>query len=233
MAERLDHLDSLRGIAALCVAGFHAVMTFAMGSPLEKIPVFAHGYLMVDLFFVLSGFVIAYSSTHRLNDVGDAGRFQFRRLLRIYPLHLLTLCVFVLVDYVLRYQNIAAPNDAAAFAANLMLVHPFTETELTFNYPSWSIAAEFWTYLIFAVLTVLVPGTLRRWLGALIALAGLVALAFFKITQPDARSQHPAQYHRLLSRRIDLRGARSCPQDPWVCGTCARWRGVSLHLAQF
>ena len=157
-AQRYHYLDSLRGIAAMIVLLYHASFTFAHSSPVMSLPFIDRGYLMVDLFFVLSGFVIAHSYWHRLKDWASVVRFQMYRAARLLPLHILTLFVFLAIElwlYLGDFNLITAPfaqNSMQAFAANITLTQPFLMDELTYNEPAWSIAVEFYTYIIFAVL---------------------------------------------------------------------------------
>jgi peptidoglycan/LPS O-acetylase OafA/YrhL len=79
-AHRNFHaLDGLRGVAAICVVMLHYG---AYVSPLSV----GSGYLAVDLFFCLSGFVIAYAYRQRLMTSISPGRFFVMRFVRIYPL---------------------------------------------------------------------------------------------------------------------------------------------------
>src|ERR1700678_383797 len=151
-------LEPLRGIAALIVVVYHAVWL----NPLTDSRFFTNGALMVDFFFVLSGFVICHSYGDRLSSVRDIGRFLWLRLGRLYPLHVAFLMVFVLIETVkyvaqVRYGIIAdkpafTVNGAGAFLANVFLVQALSfSAPLTFNYPSWSISVEFYAYVLFAI----------------------------------------------------------------------------------
>lgn len=154
---KLLPLESLRGIAALSVAVFH----MDIGSHLNN--VFTdHAWLMVDFFFVLSGFVIALNYQERITSFADLGRFQKKRFWRLYPLHLLMLLVFVCIElakFVAERKfgleaNTAAfsVNDFPSFVANLLLLQNWVSTTVTFNYPSWSISSEFYTYALFGLI---------------------------------------------------------------------------------
>jgi peptidoglycan/LPS O-acetylase OafA/YrhL len=143
---------------------------------------FVHNaYLMVDLFFVLSGFVISRAYGERLHSLRDLGQFQFLRFGRLYPVHLLFLLVFGGIELAkhiaaTRY-GLTSPNahlqeqgGLALFVQNLLLVHAVLPNQPHgFNYPSWSISVEFYTYLVFGAVTL----GLARWrVPVFIALAG-------------------------------------------------------------
>ncbi|MGE5430410.1 MAG: acyltransferase family protein [Syntrophomonadaceae bacterium] len=76
-------LDGLRGIAAIMVVIFHIFETFSGGNHLKQI--INHGYLAVDFFFVLSGFVIGYAYDDRWNKMTLRDFFK-RRLIRLHPM---------------------------------------------------------------------------------------------------------------------------------------------------
>lgn len=148
-------LESLRGIAAVLVVIYH----FNPAQQLLRDPVILHGYLMVDLFFVLSGFVIAMNYANRIVDRATFADFMTRRFWRLYPLHLLMLIVFLLIEIAqwcletMRGSAGALPafsqNDLPALIANLTLTHALVLDRLSFNHPSWSISTEFFAYLLF------------------------------------------------------------------------------------
>lgn len=180
MAERGTHfsaLDSLRGIAAVIVVLHH----IEWGSLISTNPLITNGYLMVDFFFVLSGFVIALNYSGRLRD-GGLGRFIWLRFWRLYPLHLLMLFVFVGIEVAKWFAQtrlgIAAGEPAfsqsngQAFALQLFLLQGFTQpTGLTFNGAAWSISVEFYAYLLFAVIAVFFRGTVA--IAATLSLIGI------------------------------------------------------------
>ena len=144
-------LESLRGLAALVVIVFHADWT----NPITAWNFFQNGALMVDFFFVLSGFVIFHSYGQKLPSLPNIVRFLWLRLGRLYPLHLAFLLVFVGLELT---KTVLAPdkpglmhNNRHALIANLLLVHALGLTRrLTYNFPSWSISTEFYTYALFA-----------------------------------------------------------------------------------
>jgi peptidoglycan/LPS O-acetylase OafA/YrhL len=171
-AEAKTHfrvLDSWRGIAALLVALFHLNIL----SLIYSLDFVRNGFLFVDFFFVLSGFVITHSYSDRLVTPGGVGRFAIRRLGRLWPLHVVVLLAFVIVEAA-KAVSVAhgAPFDKPPFTGaaspgsiltNLFFGQSFgIEQQLTWNPLSWSICAEFWTYLIFAAALFIAATWLRR-----------------------------------------------------------------------
>lgn len=161
--KKLVYLESLRGIAAISVALFH----FRTNGHLDN-PFTTNAWLLVDFFFVLSGFVIALNYTDRLSTFSQVLGFQWRRFLRLYPLHLVMLAIFLGIEYAKYLAKIqggleadvplTTADEAFAVAANLFMIHAWVLSELTYNYPSWSISAEFYTYAIFAAAIYLTRG---------------------------------------------------------------------------
>jgi peptidoglycan/LPS O-acetylase OafA/YrhL len=123
-------------------------------------PILTKGYLGVDLFFILSGFVLAYNYI----DPGKSWtlkrylQFQGLRLGRIYPLHVLTIvlivCGLLMASVVHVHVNRPEGFGWQSLATNLMLVHGWTLVPVpgSWNYASWSISAEWFAYLAFPAL---------------------------------------------------------------------------------
>ena len=191
--NHLTALDSLRGLAAVSVVLFHIRLlaeTVASG-PLFTLGFADNSYLMVDFFFVLSGFVIALNYAERIPDPPAAARFLWLRFWRLYPLHLAFLLVMLAIEGAkwlaqtrLGIEFADAPfaiNGGWAFVNNLLLAQSFhLEPALTFNIPAWSIGAEFYTYIVFALILL----TTRR----LMAVAALIVVAsclFLARVSPD------------------------------------------------
>jgi len=166
-AQRFDVLDALRGICAVLVVLYH----FSSNGYIARVPVVQNGWLFVDYFFVLSGFVITHSYFTRLTG-GEVslGRFMGLRLGRIYPLHLFVLIAFISLELLLvlggdtiaRYVSRAPFSGSRAVEAliqNLFLFQTFGIGKGEgWNIPAWSIAAEIWTYLLFALVFVFAKG---------------------------------------------------------------------------
>lgn len=172
---RLDALTGVRAVAALWVAVYHfqdkilvLVPALAVGSPL-----FDSGYLGVDLFFTLSGFILAYNYLHRLGErpsLRAYGRFLWLRLARVWPVHFFTLNVMVALVVGARVAGVTLNTaesiryTSGAYAENLTLTQVWWRPGLSFNGPAWSVSAEWFAYLLFPVAAVgllRLPG--RRW----------------------------------------------------------------------
>lgn len=157
-------LEGWRGVCACLVALFHFrdVLRVPVNSNVLASPVIQHAYLFVDFFFVLSGFVIA----SRYQDSISAGRtrvtdFLALRLGRLYPLHLFTLFLIMLIfTYVGSSADSAialhiAPADTRpwSFLANIFMLQGLHTTPVpTWNHPSWSVSTEFASYVVYALL---------------------------------------------------------------------------------
>tara|TARA_B100000902_G_scaffold393338_1_gene447389 strand:- start:2492 stop:3589 length:1098 start_codon:yes stop_codon:yes gene_type:complete len=155
MKQKFYALETYRGFAALMIAAIH----FDVNSPIVNHSL-ANGYF-VHFFFTLSGFVIFYNYENKVNNLDDLKNFLKKRFFRLYPLHLFFLLIFLMIEFIkyfleIRYDYKAnnlpfSKNDTDSFFANLFLVHTFLK-EYTFNTPSWSISAEFITYIFFGFL---------------------------------------------------------------------------------
>ena len=148
------HLDGLRIVAACAVVVLH-YSDYFKDQPVGRFMVDHtwHFNLFVDLFFVVSGFVIARQYLDRVGDAASTGRFLWRRIARIYPLHLATLAFYVVFALAL-HSGIARSDNPARYPfsdlpAQLLLLHAFDGERLTFNFPSWSLSAEMFCYLLF------------------------------------------------------------------------------------
>ncbi len=178
----LRALTSVRGIAAWMVVLYHIRLTID-GLPQSWVHVFAKGYLAVDFFFLLSGFVIWLSWGDRLRAEGWRGvpAFLHKRVARIWPLHLVVLGGAVLLALAL---TVTGRHDPAEFPFRELPLHIFLlqnwgfTDKLTWNDPAWSISCELAAYLAFPLLVRAVDWrTLPSWLVVLAAAAFLLILA--------------------------------------------------------
>lgn len=169
-------LTGIRGLAAWLVVLYHLRLSLRELLPAALIDGLGKGYLAVDLFFMLSGFVIWYNYAPRLDRAGMAGVCQFlwRRFARVYPLHLAMLLAFVgFARYLAATGRDIANYPLRELPYHLLLIQNWGFTDdLSWNEPAWSISTEFAAYLLFPVLVaVLARGWARRWGWAVIGLA--------------------------------------------------------------
>jgi peptidoglycan/LPS O-acetylase OafA/YrhL len=172
---RLYTLDVLRGIAALSVVFWHWRHFFFVGATpgvieQSRLPLngmlfilFTKGWMAVDLFFGLSGFIFywLYSKKIQRKSVSPF-EFAVLRFSRLYPLHLLTLCLAALGQFwFLRTQGafFAWPsNDLWHFVLNLGFASSWgLEMGYSFNVPIWSVSVEILLYALFFVLCRFLP----------------------------------------------------------------------------
>jgi peptidoglycan/LPS O-acetylase OafA/YrhL len=151
-ASHISGLDGLRGIAAICVV-YHHLVSCREHEGMGLIPIlnFSHGYLAVDFFFILSGFVIARAYEQKLADGLSIHRFGLLRLKRLYPTILIGSMIGYLVALSLGQNSDAA--DRALLGSALFL--PFFTTDTTMfalNEPHWSILFELAVNFIHAML---------------------------------------------------------------------------------
>lgn len=169
----LKALTSIRFFAALHVALFHYVHPVSRWGLLA--PVIGAGYIGVSFFFVLSGFILAYSRAREYeHGEGLASKFWMARFARIYPVYLVSM---IFAGYVGREQ-FHQKIHILAFIADLLMVQSWSvRTVNFFNGPAWSLSCEAFFYLVFPfVFMRLRPATLKK---GILAFAGgwLLALA--------------------------------------------------------
>ena len=151
---KVDSLTGIRGLAALWVALFH-FSTYPDIGAIDLGPIVVCGYWGVDVFFMLSGLVLAINYAPRFASEDFDWRafraFLGKRIARIYPLHLVTfLLVFVFWKIAMHTgQNfpLQENNNRWTELCNVLLIHAWGLARTSFNAPSWSVSAEWFAYL--------------------------------------------------------------------------------------
>ncbi len=169
-AAELPALTVLRGISALAVVFFHA--SFLAHNHAGGVPpaIWQRGYLAVDLFFFLSGFVLTHVYAGRLAGARrwrTVGGFFWARFCRIYPASLFTIAVYLLLYALGRLGFPADFSFKTQLITSLLLMQVPWLHDISVNGPSWSISAELYAYLLFPFV---VPIILRLKHPAAIAL---------------------------------------------------------------
>lgn len=185
--RELRALTGARGVAAWLVVLFHmrSMMPGAGGMTGQL----SYGYLAVDFFFVLSGFVIWMTYAERLRAEGLAGVPEFlkRRVARVWPLHLFMLAMAAAFALALAMMDRPdwAQYPPAELPLHIFLLQNWDLTSrLTWNVPAWSISCELAAYLLFPLLVMAVDWRkLPTWalLLAALAAAGAVYAVFAAI----------------------------------------------------
>jgi len=183
-----DILDGLRGVAAVTVVWFHIFEAFATSHLDQRIN---HGYLAVDFFFILSGFVIGYAYDDRWGRM-TAREFFKRRLIRLHPMVVLGALIGAAIFYtqgceVWDVAKVPVAMLALSTLLNALLLPASTGFEIRgvgemypLNGPSWSLLFEYVGNVLYALF---IRRLSTRMLGLLVAVAG-VALALFSIFGP-------------------------------------------------
>ncbi len=155
-------LDGFRGVLALMIAVYHTMWL----SNINATALFNNGPILVDLFFVFSGFLMFTLYDGRIKTGVQGRAFIKRRIARIYPIHFVMLLVALLYAFariaahwlgfatltpgeILPFQPGAA-ETWQSFLSNLTLTQSMgLHDSLSFNMPSWTVSVEFWTYFVF------------------------------------------------------------------------------------
>ncbi|MBD3729017.1 MAG: acyltransferase [Sphingomonadales bacterium] len=147
--ERFIALDSLRGLAALTIVFYH---TGDFGWIAGLYP-FRFGWMLVDFFFILSGFVIAMSYGARLAHGYPRGGFLLVRLGRVYPLHIAMVAVFVLLEFAVFRPILHESHPLTELARGVFLLDAFARGAGNFYAPvSWAVAVELVLYALAAMM---------------------------------------------------------------------------------
>lgn len=162
----LANLTPLRGIAALLTVIFHVdiVLSLFQGKLLDQNDshLISRMYLMVDFFFVLSGFIMCHVYA-KYFDTSVSGqnfkKFAIARFARVYPLHvfsmfLTTFFLFLLYQWGAQVTPILdTENSVYSLITNIFLLHSMNFHQwFTFTHASWSISVEWWMYMVFPFL---------------------------------------------------------------------------------
>jgi peptidoglycan/LPS O-acetylase OafA/YrhL len=175
--ERLAGLDALRGYAAIAVMLMHASVL------LDAPWLMPSGFLAVDLFFLMSGFVIAHSYDAKIPSMGIWG-FLKVRVIRFYPLLLLGLGLGALRAAILVLRGQSTDGMVLAFGANLLFLpappSAFSAGSISpFDGPAWSLFFELWINALYALL---LPRLSSKVLAALVCCAG-AGLGYLAVTR--------------------------------------------------
>jgi peptidoglycan/LPS O-acetylase OafA/YrhL len=250
--RRRSNILPLTGVRAFAagwvVAGHfrHEWVAFFPGLQILD-PLFFAAGLGVDLFFALSGFILAYNYFEQFRTISTKPylRFLGMRLGRVYPVHLFTLLILVAGVVLGRgaHFHFNAPERLTLpyFIQNLFLVHAWSPyTQVSWNGPAWSISAEWFAYLLFPFLALRVVKIRSNGVaiaGVLLPLAAVVFFGFYPaptaVVHPLLRISCEFTAGVFLYRLYANRWAAGLPWSGIVTGLVATAGGVLLLFQWF
>lgn len=189
--QHYEILDGLRGVAAIMVVAFHLFEIFSGGDHHRQI--INHGYLAVDFFFLLSGFVIGYAYDDRWHKMSVAGFFK-RRLIRLHPMIIMGMLIGA-VGFYFSASPILFPgiSSVPVWKVLLVMLVGFTLLPLPLsmdirgwtemhplNGPAWSLFYEYVANILYGLFLRKASKTVL-WVLVLLAAA---ALLHFAVTNP-------------------------------------------------
>jgi len=154
--KNIDSITCFKGICALIVCFIHfKIIINNLNVDLSWL------FFSVHFFFVISGYIIFIKYFSEIYTINHVLHFLKKRFFRLYPLHLLTLLFFLLLEIAKfiahNYYGIKpnydtfVKNNLESFIYNIFLVHNIFGNPLSFNGPSWAVGSEFFTYLVFSL----------------------------------------------------------------------------------
>ncbi len=192
--REIKALTSLRGIAAMAVVLQHFSATAQFDAEGWIPSLVPHGYMAVDFFFVLSGFIMSYTYLAGFETLGMRayGPFLWKRVARIFPLGIAITLILLFLGAIAGYWdrpwmfvNWHATTDGLTKPVLINLLHLqgfFNKYNL--NDPSWSISVELAAYLVFPILIFLLFKA-PRFVAVLYAVAGFGVLLMIASFSPE------------------------------------------------
>lgn len=181
---RLDTLTSLRFFAAFYVMAFHATRPWPSivggGVPREIHNIAMCGYVSVGFFFMLSGFILAYTYGSADKIRLERRTFWWARFARIYPVYVLGLVIGMAPAWMELQKIHGSVQGAQHFIqyaiADLLMLGSWMPGAFILNYPAWSLAVESFFYLVFPSVAVVCWRLSGRKLLALCLVAAALSL---------------------------------------------------------
>jgi exopolysaccharide production protein ExoZ len=151
--NRLELLQVLRAIAVFSVVLYHvnSILTKKYGPPSFLNGIFDSGYAGVDLFFVLSGFVIALTHWDDIGKSERVGRYALRRVIRILPLYWIVVGSKLVLGPVLGITDAAAPTQSEVIRGLLLLPQARSFSTERMLGLSWTLTFEMLFYVGFGL----------------------------------------------------------------------------------
>ena len=198
MRSEIQALTGLRGMAAILVVAYHFWPSTGISTSLTRDTI-GRGYLWVDLFFILSGHVMAFNYAKLFSDKFSSALFAdflLRRIARIYPLYIVLLVIQIAYTMVVygnfqqahAWAAVAVDHPIRDFSANFLLAQSLGVSPSIIG-QAWSVRTELAAYFGFPGLVALVMSGGRRG----VAISGLVAVAL--LLAVAVIDMHDGAYH--------------------------------------
>jgi peptidoglycan/LPS O-acetylase OafA/YrhL len=191
---QIQALTGLRAFLAIWVVTRHLFHAFDGGPFFDlgmSVPLFDKGYLGVDGFFILSGFILAYNYANDANGRAFSYRdFITARFARVYPVHFV--CLFAAAAMILfkehhLHKHIIGTDQTTwlGFVQNLFLVNSWSLKTITgWNDVAWSVSAEWFAYVFFPLFIMLAPAR-NRLFASIALLLPIAALGVAELNAAD------------------------------------------------
>ncbi len=241
---QIDQLTGLRAFLALWVVTRHLFYPFENGAFIDfgiRFAAFDHGYLGVDGFFILSGFILAYNYAN--GKPLDYRAFVGARIARIYPIHFVTLLgaigLVFLKQFVFHKHVIGTgQNTYPALAANVVLLNAWSFKFVTgWNDVAWSVSAEWFAYVFFPLFVALAPARNRLFAVVLLLVpAGALAVIEWRssaaLSLPGGLARLIPEFYAgvLLFRLRSSSGFASLPRALGLAAIGVIALGIAVQL---
>lgn len=182
--RKIPALTGIRGYAALWVVVYHCISMgwlglFGSSSRTDQVPFLLSGYLGVELFFILSGFILTKIYGQAIASGAGLRDFAIGRVFRILPVYWLSLAALVAIVPLMHGHRWQAPEEHSL--SNLLrcalLIQSWVGLPSAWNVPAWSLSTEWLAYIAFPVLAIAAARIRRPTLIVGCALTALLALA--------------------------------------------------------
>lgn len=148
-SKKIESIQLFRGIAVLMVIAFHFRQylngVYAQNDLGDRL--FGLGEMGVDIFFVISGFIIVYSSKNALANT--AFEFSIKRFFRLYPVYIITFAFLLVADYSTNHSNSDIIKSSFLIPNDYNFIGPWYGYSI--NLPAWTLTYEVLFYAVFAI----------------------------------------------------------------------------------
>lgn len=210
--KRIVELDGLRGILALWVVLYHMCSTLPAIKQIlsDYIPIIMEAWFPVDVFFMMSGFVMMHVYGEKFASNLSVSRFKYfmvARFARLYPVHAFSLLCLLLIMLpgLIReagFYTLDGRYSIGTLGSSFLLLQAPWVLIRTWNYPAWSISAEWHVYILFPLLTIIVNRLGKK--SAIFSIVLLTALVFLLYYSLIGNEKYPTNGFAVMLRVVPL-----------------------------